>query len=210
MSTAISTLTKYVSLEAPGCLHVIIEREILWAARRFCDRTKIWHEDKDTTYAAGGLGDVDLATPADSEIVSIDSVLADNYDIPSATEYELSAINANWRTEEGPAERFISYPHKNSILLYRKPTAPTQIDYTVTLKPTLDATTLPDFLVDKYRDALVDGAKYRVLGQAAMTWNNPKRSEECRREFERMIQEATDKVYRGISTVQYDLMQTLV
>lgn len=203
--TPITSITPYIATEIPGAMTLLIEREILQAARKFFERTKIWKDVQESQSTVSGTADYDVFMPDESEIVTWDYVLYDGYDIDPVTEYELTAEQSLWRDVTGTPTSYITNIRTKAMRLYPTPDAVGALKYELTLKPSVAATTLPDFAIQQFQDILVDGTLARMYGQATRDWYNPDESAKRMRMFNNGIYEATDKMVRGTSTTSQEI-----
>jgi hypothetical protein len=68
---------------------------------------------------------------------------------------------------------FNSGVERGSVSLYPTPGQTGEIVCRVTYGPKMSATTLPDFLMDRYAEAIAAGAKARLMLMPGVQWSNP-------------------------------------
>lgn len=201
----ISSITPYIATEIPDAMTLLIEREILQAARKFFERTLIWKDVQESQSTVAATASYDVFMPDDTEIVTWDYVLYDTFDLDPVTEYKLTAEQSTWRDLTGTPTHYITNIRTKSMRLYPIPNAVGTLKYELTLKPSITATTIPDFAIEQFQDVIVDGTLARMYGQAGKTWYNPAAADEHRRMFNNGIYEATDKMIRGTSTTSQEV-----
>lgn len=200
---AISTLRLYIEPEVPGCLNRLIDRAIVQAAREFCNRTRIWKEGSSVSVAVTGVN-VPFDVPvSDSEIITVDYLLHNGIELIPITEFELSAADPYWRNDESiTPTHYVTKINEKEALLYPKLTAGVSdtVTYEVTLRPSMDATELPDFMTQDFLDAIIDGALERLLNMRKMPWADPEEAARRGTMFKREIYRAKHIVQIGLST----------
>lgn len=201
----ITAITPYIATEIPDAMTLLIEREIVQAASKFFERSRIWKDVQESQSTVSGTADYDVFMPNESDIVTWDYVLYDGYDIDPVTEYELTAEQSMWRDITGYPTSYITNIRTKSMRLYPTPNVVGTLKYELTLKPSVDATTLPDFAVEQFQDIIVDGTLARMYGQATKSWYNPDESAKRMRMFNNGIYEASDKMIRGTSTTSQEI-----
>lgn len=206
--TPIADITSYIATEIPDAMTLLIEREILQAARKFFERTKIWKETQESQSTVAAQANYDVFMPDDTEVVTWDYVMYDGYDLDPVTEYELTSEQSLWRDITGTPSSYVTNIRTKSMRLYPTPNAVGTIKYELTLKPSISAATLPDFAIQQFQDVIVDGTLARMYGQAGRSWYNPDESAKRMRMFNNGIYEGTDKMIRGTSTTSQEIATT--
>lgn len=204
----ITDITSYIATEIPDAMTLLIEREILQAARKFFERTRIWKEAQESQSTVAAVADYDVFMPDETEIVTWDYVLYDTYDLDPVTEYELTAEQSTWRDLTGTPTHYITNIRTKTMRLYPIPNAVGTLKYELTLKPSVGASSLPDFAIEQFQDIIVDGTLSRMYGQARRSWHNPDEAAKRMRMFNNGIYEATDKMIRGTSTTSQEIATT--
>lgn len=210
--TNIADLERYAAVEVVGCPGVLISQEILRAARILCERSRIWKDGENTTSVVADTAEVSIApsTP-NANIVSIDYVRYSGDDLTPTTEAEMTAYLPRWQLDTGsPSTHYIPDLQESEIRLYPIPasSASNVITYEITLKPSEDATTLPDWLVDQFREVFIDGALSRLFMMNKVPWRNPEEAGNRRRFFMDGVNEAKDKAIRGIMSSNYEIVSS--
>jgi hypothetical protein len=141
----INTFNVLVRADIANCPDFVIERHALRVIRDFCAKTGVWTETIEDTISSGE-SELTLALSAGEghEVVSLDG-------------YYYS-----W-----------SFSPPDRIDLDDAVTADTDVEVVVALKPRLDDTDAPEWLLDKYEDAIVAGIYARMMMQANQDWTNP-------------------------------------
>lgn len=175
-----------VRLEATDAPLPIIDNAILRAATEFCRRTGIWIEEQDPISTIIDEIQYDLEPPTDSIVDRLLSVVIDGAAIGSARTQDLDKNISNWRTADSgpPANYYFDTP--DILSLRPAPDKVYTIAATMVLRPSSDATTLPDLLL-RYDEAIGFGAITRLLEMGGKSWSNPNGAISYKGQFEREI-----------------------
>lgn len=189
--TDFTDLYEYAHAELPGCPEPFFTQQILQAGRRFCEKSGIWRQDLDPTDLVDAQKEYTLSPIAgavtyDARIDHIVTVRQNTDDGVDAG--DIGAL-INWR----------DYCFDASINQLEFRTAPT-VDVTkglevmAVLVPHLSATDLPDWLLNRYAEALVAGAISRLALMPNKLWTSDKLAAAKNREWR-----------NGISTAKADI-----
>lgn len=172
----IDDLAHYVRLETPGVTDGIIVQTIATVAMDFCERTRVWTEIQDPVALVDNLNQYDMEGPTDARVLTIANVWAANRELKATTMAALVYVLPNWQTAKASQPQYYSVARDLKVItVYPIPlqaqSAP--LTFRAHYAPRRTATTLPDFLGDNYHDALVAGAKARLMLQVNVEWSNP-------------------------------------
>jgi len=157
----IDDLLPEVLIHAPNCSDPVAVRYLREAARDVCEKVDLWRERASITID-DDEGSALTAVP-DAEIVRIETATLDGISLTPQTPEWLDENFPGWDAEEptGSASRFITQirPGVIQVVPYNAGTLKVRL----ILKPSRLASTLPDFLVEKYGTDIGKGAAARVL-----------------------------------------------
>lgn len=145
-----------------------VQAEVLSAAIEFCRRSLVWKYTSVNDIVAGtSLYTLDV--PDHSAVGAIEGVAAFG-----ATLLPRVAL---WPSDGAAAKVPVYYvmdPDKK-LLVYPEPTEDGADELVVhtALEPTHNAETLPDFLIQQHKAAIVSGAAAAVLSMVGQPWANP-------------------------------------
>lgn len=191
----LTTLAGDVMVEAPNCPKFLAEARLREAAVEFCRRSRQWRGALDPIITIGNLTDneYDLTPPAESRIVSLLRCTVDGQQARLFEQVTLDTRNPDWRTATGAKATGLVALSTLKVAVYPKVTTGGQtIVVTAALSPTGDV--VPDEVGDRYRDAFIYGALYRLLNMRVQPWYDPAEAEKKRRFFEREISDAKNEV----------------
>ena len=144
---------------------VVMENAVLSAAIEFCSRAPVWLVENTQIYIPAGF------QTGRAPRVAAQSVIDHYIEI---------------RRDGGVLRPGVSYdvlPDRN-IKLTSELEEDVILTAIVALKPTRDATQLPDILFNQYYEAITHGARARLLAQTNQEWGDPQASDYHRRIFE--------------------------
>lgn len=176
MATQIVDLLKFVLPEVSGCPSATAKLAIIDAAKEFLTFSGVWNEIQDPVVLEEGEPNYDLEAPTGARCINLKAVYA-----PWASRGELQGLTSDqlpvdWQTAEGNLP--YAYTRAMDFSSIRVYPIPTNVDGTsairmhaiYTLKDT--ATSMPDDIVERYRDAICDGAKARLMVKPKQTWTD--------------------------------------
>lgn len=146
---------------APNCADPLAYTSIRDAAREACERGLIWQERDKITIAAG---DETIYTSfADASIVKIENARINGYKLEPVSPRFLDEKFIDWQDDFSieNAPQYITQLKPNEIALYPRQTG--QLSVRLTLKPSITATELPDFLLEQFSEEIGKGAASAVL-----------------------------------------------
>ena len=189
----LTTLAGDVMVEAPNCPTFLAESKLREAAVEFFRRTRQWQAPLDAIITIANYNEYDLTPPAGARIVSL---LRCTVDGQRAGLYEAVALdvrNPAWRDAAGTKAQGVVALSMLKVAVWPKVTVGGQtVVVTAALTPTGD--TVDDDVGERYRDAFIYGALYRLLNMRVQPWYDPAEAEKKRRFFEREISDAKNEI----------------
>jgi len=181
-----------VLVYVPGCPDPFLAQELRRAATEFFQDSRAWVEWLDPIVSDGTQREYTLILPTDSAVVGIERATS------SGAPVEILSFKAQ---EKNPATFENERPgivtaDRVSITLTRTFTAGAQIEVQACLAPSRASNTLPDALMEQYADAIVAGARYRLM-RTPGPLNNPQGAQLALKEYEQHLGKFTFQAYRG-------------
>lgn len=161
--------------ELPGCPDSIIKQQLLFGCIELCQETHAWNEIQDPIQILDKQYEIDVETPRDTRIVAVKDVWAASRKLRPVTMPQLFEMMPNWQTAEGSEPTYynasIDY---RTIRIFPIPLGANRQTLTmrVAYAPEMAATTIPDELAIKFWDALIGGAKSRLMVMPGKSWSN--------------------------------------
>lgn len=171
----VDDLLNHIRLELPGVMDLIISQAIVNTAMDFCTRTLVWDEIQNSVKLIDGRSQYDMEAYGDARVLTIAQVWVGQSELRPITLRELPGYLANWQTAEAPVPSFYNAARDwKAITVYPTPRDVNGARLTMRAQyaPKVTATTLPDFLAERYLDALLSGARARLMSQAGVPWEN--------------------------------------
>lgn len=174
---ALTTLVPDVRAAIPELPSFIAERQILRAARIFCEDSRAWRVNI-TVSVTANVATVNLTSllPANTELVDIISVKneAGGQPIQPRTYAWLDENTSDWRGETNVNANWYVLDGNNTIRFVPVPAVTTAslYDVRVAVKPKLSATVLDDVILNKYDETLINGALGRLYLIPRKPWTD--------------------------------------
>ncbi|CDS48914.1 hypothetical protein [Polaromonas sp. CG9_12] len=172
----IDDLVHLARIELPGVMDAIVVQAIAATAGDFCTRAQVWDELQDPVALVDGVGSYDVDAPSDARVLAVLGAWTPSNELVPVTLARLAYLMPDWQTRQGSVPLYFNAARElGSITVYPRPANAlgTLLTLKVRYAPKRTATTLPDFLADKYEDALLHGAKARLMGQVNVPWSAP-------------------------------------
>lgn len=166
----------YIAPEVIGCPEALMNQALLMIAHEFCRTTQSWTEEQSPVPLVDGVRDYELETPAGSILGSVRDVWVGSQRLEPMTLSELQTVMPDWQTAKSNLPSYYNLAFdRASVSLYAMPTDPNGATMIVRASfiPSTSATTLPDYLVQRYMDAISSGTKARLMAMSGAPWSNP-------------------------------------
>lgn len=175
MATSLGDFLPYVLPQVPGCPDIAAKAEILRAAIRFCEETRTWKVLMSGVNVVAGTASYAIPVPSGAVLVLVEQAYVDGREITPQTVDVLKERYSNWLVVEGWPQWFTQL-EPDRMTLVPKPTA----DYAAGLvvrgcyKPSRAASTVPDFLFERYAEVIGHGAAALLLATPGKAWTDAK------------------------------------
>lgn len=186
----ITDFNEYVYKDVRGCPTNDVTDAVRDAATEFLTYTGAWREVQDPIQLQDDQHTYDLEPVAGTKVIDILNVYASfatGGELKPKTLDQVRAIWPNWDEAEGslPTVYTRAFDY-TSIRVFPIPTdvngAEIRMHAIYTLTRT--ATSIPDVIVDRYRDAITSGALKRLLSMARTPWQDLKLAQYHSQQFE--------------------------
>lgn len=193
MSTvAWETLHPLITPDVPGCPLEIVNRELAITASDFFSRTHLWRETLTSQSTVIDQSNYDVTECA--VIESVQWVLVDNRELVHAEE---RLIDPERLTLKGRPTHFW-VDKETEIRLYPIPDVVFSLDARIVLKPARNAKGIPSFAYEKWADAFVSGALYRIARTPGKEWTNPDQAALHKNIYEQAVTNARIRDFRNV------------
>ena len=166
-------LAPIVAIDAMGAPEPLIVRRIAEAAHEFFRLSRAYKHSVTPAIVEAEQSVVAISPPSGTSLVEVEEVWLGSKQLFFRTEGQLSAEFDDWETAsggpryyrvQGASVRLVPYPEVDTISKLRIQCA---------LTPTVTAESIADEPGLTYQDALIDGAKYRLLSMPKKPWSSP-------------------------------------
>lgn len=164
-NTKYSDLFPYVLTELSGVSTLQAEAQIRAAVIDFCKRSKVWTHEDDPTATMARARSYDINVPTGSALVEIKAMQLDGEPLDASTGEHESSLDV------GTPKSFRQLTPE-TFSLWPTPDAEYTVTMDLTLTPSRTSTTFPGWIAEKYHDAIVAGAKSRLMAMPAQPWSN--------------------------------------
>lgn len=163
-NTRYTDLLQYVLPEVAGCSSLLAEMEIRAAVIDLCRRAKIWTHEDDPTVTMALARTYDLNAPNGAAIIEIKSMWCGGFPVdPTDDDDDASVTGMPETYRQISPEVFALWPTPNGEY---------EITMELTLAPARASTSFPAWIAERYHNAIVAGAKSRLMLMAGNPWAN--------------------------------------
>lgn len=169
-------LLPYLLPEVPGVPDSLAIQAIMRTANDFCWETGVWSEIQDPISVIDNINEYDLEAPTGGQIVTIKSIWMVNRELVPVTMERLQELIPNWQEAKGSDPAYYnSATDYATVRIYPIPLGANKAKMTIRAQyaPDQFGTYLPPFLVDKFLDEILAGAKARLMQMPGKSWTNP-------------------------------------
>lgn len=201
----ITDFARHVTQWAPGAPSASVAQAILDAAKQFLTETQVWNEVQQPIPLQANVQTYDMDAPIGARCIAIKDIYAPYLStgrLRGVTLDELARMMPNWQTAQASGNDLGPQSGSPSIYtrafdfttfnLYPMPVAPLpttngylQVHGVYTLLDS--ATSIPDDVVERYREAIVLGARARLQAMPAQTWTNERQAADAAQQFKTHI-----------------------
>ena len=186
-------------LHVPGASEPLMDQELARAATEFCQRTRVWRQWLTPGVTVLNTRTYALGLPAMADVVRLETARINGLPVPVASYRELGqniALQALARPGVTTVDR------RNFTLLDVPAAAGLSIEIEASLKPSRDATGMPDELFNQYSDVIAQGAQSRLMMLPDQRFTNPDLAMLAAAKFDDMVGDAKVDAWRGHTATQ--------
>ncbi len=192
-----SDFTEFVRPHCQGVPGFMVENAIRDSAIEFCKRTGVYIPEAEEIIISIGVNDYDLTLPAGTELNYITDIFANTTRL-SPISYSQLLHKIGDGTDRGtPA--YYSQRDNTSFFLAPIPAAADTLRVLCSLKPSATSTSIPDTVGKENREAITDGALYRLQMMPNQPFTNPNLAAAKKQLFDREVAKTVRQVKFGFS-----------
>jgi len=194
----------HVTPSVQGCPVSLINNAIRSAAIEFCERTNMWkygfaaqdvtaNVDTYTFTFPVGVIDVMISRPTYVEVSGLQ--------VNPTNEEDLDSLQYLWRDATNKQPQLYYMDFDNTMILVPTPseTITDGLYVEAALRPTMDATTLPDWLYDSWSETIAHGALMRLHAMPGKVWADPQTVSMHRAKFKEGISRAKSRTMKSFA-----------
>lgn len=178
---------KYVLPDVPGCPAIVARQAVTDSADDFLTFSGVWSEVQDAFALADGVNEYDLEAPAGARCIDVRAVYTSVGALTPVTVDELARRLPNWQSATGSCPSYYTRGFDFTTLrVYPRPENPNGETIAVHAVYTLKDSTssIPDIIVQRYRDVIADGAKAKLKSMSKVAWADLARAAVHKEDFE--------------------------
>ena len=157
----------------PGCPDSLIKNNIRSAVIELCERASVYQAELDPLTTVGNIYEYDLEAPSGTAVQKILWITHEGKDLEPLTSTLLEQRIPKWREGNGVPEYYVQ---QGSALVWLAPIpTATGVSSTIVravLKPTHTSSACDDWVMNDYRDTIINGALFRLLRIPNKEWTD--------------------------------------
>jgi hypothetical protein len=156
-----------------GCPDPLIINAIRAAVIEFCEKTGAYQVELEPITTISGTYEYDLEAPTGYNVHKIVWLTYEGNDLETSTPTLVEQNYSNWRASTGTPEVYVK-ASQNLFQLIPVPdsTRASSVRLRAQLKPNRASTSCDSAILDDYRDAIVNGALFRILRIPSRDWSD--------------------------------------
>jgi hypothetical protein len=204
MATDISEFKNLVAVDVLPCPDPIVNREVVSVLLDFCKKSNILtHEfeldvntnDIDSTMQNSIDFDISAYSTNLRPVTLLELMVGSTQYIPHQRDIRNTISNFSMVKDEN--YKYFWIVDEDTIRLFDMSTADSILWMRIAFKPLRTATTVDDALFEDWSEAIVAGAKWKILTMPGKDWSDPKTGDFYRREYRRYLSQAKQKTLKG-------------
>lgn len=171
------------------------------AAIDFCERTWFWQYDLTKVDSVADQAEYSFVPPTDAIVYKILNARFDGKRVTEKNVDQLEAEYADWESESGEQPLYVTQKEPDKYILVPKPSSAIvdAIYLKVVLKPSQDCATLPDNLLEEYKQVIINGALAMIKAEVEKAWSDPQGAAMRNSFYENAIGPAKTRAQKGFN-----------
>lgn len=187
----------YIRQDCQGVPNFMLERAVRDSAIEFCKKTGVYIPEAEEILITSGVNEYDVSIPTGTELNYITDVFADKTRLQAISWSELLHKIGDG-TETGTPKYYSQRDNTNFFLAPIPDTADT-LRVLYSLKPSASSTSIPDTVGKENREAITQGALYRLQMMPNQPFSNQSSGIINKQFFDRAVSAAIRQVKFGFS-----------
>jgi hypothetical protein len=179
-------LTQLVLPEVQGCSDPLAEQAIRDAVVEFCQRSRVWVHFADNQDVVAGQAAYDIEPPTGAMLVEVKNVKYNGKTIEPMPVDELDSTMPGWKTLTGTPSAYTQINDDEFLLaLVPDVSIASGLEITLVVAPSRSSQSFPDWINNRYQDAIMASAKSRLMLKQGTNWYNPQQGLAYKQDFDR-------------------------
>lgn len=159
-------------LDVAGVPEPVAINALRKAAIEFCDRSRAWVTDHDPIDLIAEEATYQFSPNNGTVVIRVEEAWVSGMDITPTTRLDVQR-NANWTSMLGTPKHYLQ-ENTEELILFPKPVSALSgaLTIKVSLKPSRKSTGLEGWLVEKWLDEIMHGAKWKLLEMPSKPWSD--------------------------------------
>ena len=203
-----ATIKEFKALVAPdvlSCPDTIINREVVSVLLEFCQKTNILTREMTLEIDTDDI-DADLQDAIDFDIhpyindlrpITVLDLMVDSA-IYVPKKRLIQQTHSNWAYIKEDGTKFYTVPEDHLIRVFDMSTSDRNIYMKVACKPKRDVTEVDDFLLEDHAEAIIAGAKFKLLAMPGKEWSDGKSALFYRAEWRKYLSQAKSEAINNL------------
>lgn len=187
---ALASFYRFILPEVPTCSFPQLDFHLRETARTFCVRTGVWRGAFDPVDSIAGQATYDLFTPeSQSEAIRITSLAVNGVNLWTDAESSDDEYTESPKYPRAVLPFVLSVDLKSITLVPSEvPSSSVSAGLQVSgvMRPSVNAQYLPDFLLDRFSDAMRFGTLSRLFRLGNVPWTDRQLAVDYSKEFDRL------------------------
>ncbi len=187
----------FVRQECQGVPDFMVERAVRDSAIEFCKRTGVYIPEAEEVLITKGVNEYDVSIPSGTEMNFITDVFNNKTRLQAVSWSEL--LQRVGDGEEQGSPKYYSQKDNTTFYLAPIPDASDTLRVLYSLKPSASSTSIPDTVGKENREAITQGALYRLQLMPNQPFSNQGAAVVNKQFFDREVSKAIRQVKFGFS-----------
>lgn len=200
-------ITEFKNLVAPDvmpCPEPIVNREVMSTILDFCKKSNVLQREFELTVYSDDI-DSDLQDSIDFDVseyagnlrpVAVLELMVDTTAyIPRKRDIRNTLTNFTYVKDDN--YKYFWIPNNYTIRLFDMATGDSNVWMRISLKPLRTVTEVDDFLFEDWSEAIVAGAKWKILSMPGKDWTDQNTAQYYRSEWKKYLSQAKQETLKG-------------
>lgn len=192
---ALNKFHQYILPDVPGAPISVVNSALLSTIIDFCEKSLIWKKRSEETDIVAGYNLYSYAPETGTKVVEADAAFINGSELTPTTEELMNMSMPGWQSSESATPKWFYMTSDKTIRIIPTPTEDISAGLVVDtiLRPTRDATEVPDFIYEDWAETIAYGTLSRLMAMANRTWSAPQMVSYYTRKYRQGLSRAKSK-----------------